>query len=718
MKHLGDITRIRGDRIPPVDIITGGSPCQDLSVAGKRSGLTGKRSGLFLEQIRITKEMRGATNGKKPRFMLWENVPGAFSSNRGEDFRTVLEETARVADEDAAIPRPEEGKWTPTGFILGDGWSIAWRTHDARYWGVPQRRKRISLLADFCGESADQILFELWRVTEEEKEEPFVVDSGEQSGSQIQPQCQGVSWHPAEGGGKNEEAAADAGGGVEAASGAISFAGRAGKLRGDKEILVCLNDQGGKQMDVSQDLSGTLRAEAHGNLPIVYGISAHNSNAMLSPNPNCGIYEAAVARTLDQNGGSPACNQGGMAVVSMAAKQQSLAISEEMAATLGGNDHKEPQVICIEGNGSRPSHQGDGFRMGDPMYTLNGTEQHAVCVEMTSTRNSVSDDGICYTLTARMGTGGNQVHAVAVENSYPKIVGSLCASGYEKLGVQEAANDMFVVQEQQGFAMQAIGEYKASEAASALKERDYKDVTDIVVDQMTYQQHTGTLDCDISKGVNNQIATNDMLVANPSTVRRLTPLECTRLQGFPDRWVDIGNWIDTKNKRHKDSDGPKYRALGNSLALPFWAWLAKRMVARLDTATPTMGSLFDGIGGFPLVFSWAGCKPLWASEIEEFPIAVTKRWFPEEMDGRRQYCRYCIHLYVGDAPYCDVKKQFRSVAACKSQNRCKNYEFANVDAESQDAFRENIKGYRPRRYKIGPTAAEAAEYEQLSLELE
>lgn len=162
MKHYGDITKITGADVELVDIITGGSPCQDLSVAGKRAGLAGARSGLFMEQIRIIKEMRerdkleklrsgGAIKSLRPRFMVWENVPGAFSSNNGEDFRAVLEETARVKDQAAIVPRPTDGKWTPSGCILGDGWSLAWRVHDAQFWGVPQRRKRIALVADFDG---------------------------------------------------------------------------------------------------------------------------------------------------------------------------------------------------------------------------------------------------------------------------------------------------------------------------------------------------------------------------------------------------------------------------------------------------------------------------------------------------------------------------------------------------------------------------------------
>ena len=171
MIHYGDITKINGHKVPLVDVVTGGSPCQDLSVAGKRAGLDGERSGLFMEQIRLIKEMRdasarelqmrGSNEHIRPRYMVWENVPGAFSSNKGEDFRCVLEETAKIVDKNASIPRLEGGtKWTPSGCILGDGWSIAWRVHDAQFWGVPQRRKRIALVADFGGSSAPEILFE------------------------------------------------------------------------------------------------------------------------------------------------------------------------------------------------------------------------------------------------------------------------------------------------------------------------------------------------------------------------------------------------------------------------------------------------------------------------------------------------------------------------------------------------------------------------------
>ena len=161
MKQLGDVTRIDGASIDPVDVITFGSPCQDLSVAGKQTGIhDGKRSSLFFEAVRIIREMRGATNGKYPRFAVWENVPGAFSSNKGEDFRAVLQALCEVGGEAVPVPEPPKGKWAKAGCIVGDGYSIAWRIYDAQYWGVPQRRKRIYLVADFGSERAGEILFE------------------------------------------------------------------------------------------------------------------------------------------------------------------------------------------------------------------------------------------------------------------------------------------------------------------------------------------------------------------------------------------------------------------------------------------------------------------------------------------------------------------------------------------------------------------------------
>lgn len=211
MKHLGDITKIDGSAIESVDVITFGSPCQDLSVAGKRAGLAGERSGLFMEAVRIFKEMREherqlylrGTNEpvRHLRWAIWENVPGALSSNNGEDFRCVLEELARVSEEGVSIPRPEKGKWRTAGCIVGEKWSIAWRVMDAQYWGVPQRRRRISLLADFDGQDAGRILFEQCecrRNTVQTDSDEAVMDTGEGRESEVQPIAESLQWYPCE----------------------------------------------------------------------------------------------------------------------------------------------------------------------------------------------------------------------------------------------------------------------------------------------------------------------------------------------------------------------------------------------------------------------------------------------------------------------------------------------------------------------------------------
>lgn len=563
MIHYGDITKIKGSDVPVVDVVCGGSPCQDLSVAGKRAGLAGERSGLFMEQIRIIKEMREhdresrGSDGRadeyiRPRYMVWENVPGAFSSNGGKDFHAVLEETAKVAERDASIPG-FEGKWPSAGCIMGNGWSIAWRVHDAQFWGVPQRRKRISLVADFGGETAPEILFER----------------------------KSVSGDIAQGGKEGEGTS----GNVERSVG---------------ETSKCLNswDVQSKHIQLENGIAETLYSgecrygggESYvmqNQKAVVYGISAYDSNAMKSSNPNSGVYEAETARTLDPNGGNPACNQGGIAVVSV--------------------------------------------------------ENHPA-----DSRVKISEDGKVQALTSRMGTGGGNVPMVMEQPT--------CLT-------------------QSAMAMQAIGEYKQSDAASSLKMRDYKDATDLVVsyglDRASFNQGMNAqydFAVDEEK-IGTQVAKGPGAVAsfypqmkaesqcwreddvsntlvngtNPGyqngictpVVRRLTPLECERLQGYPDYWTDIGDWVDSKGKTHKgDSDSPRYKALGNSIALPFWSWMAGRMVRNLRPGC-TMASLFDGIGGFPFVFLGWGCEPVWASEIEEFPIAVTKIRFPEDEDGRK-----------------------------------------------------------------------------------
>ena len=276
MQHLGSVTEVHGDKVQPVDVITFGSPCQDLSVAGKRAGIhDGQRSNLFFEAIRIIKEMREATNGRYPAFAVWENVPGAFSSNRGEDFRCVLEELAQIAGGEVSIPRPAGGKWHHAGEIVGDGYSIAWRVLDAQYWGVPQRRKRIYLVADFAGERAGKILFER----------------------------DGMRGHPAPGRATGQGAAADA-------------PGSTGGSRG----IECLNpwDYQNKRIYQPEGVYPTLTAMNGGsanNQAIIYALDSMPSNSMKSSNPRSGFHEETVAKTLQAGGVDPTCNQGGNVIV-------------------------------------------------------------------------------------------------------------------------------------------------------------------------------------------------------------------------------------------------------------------------------------------------------------------------------------------------------------------------------------------------------------------
>ena len=453
MKHYGDITQIKGAEVPIVDIVTGGSPCQDLSVAGKRAGLDGERSGLFMEQVRVFKEMRdecirqlrmrGADVNVRfirPRFFVWENVPGAFSSNKGEDFRCVLEEVCRIADKDATVPMPEKGKWSTSGCIMGDGYSVAWRVHDAQFWGVAQRRKRIALVGDFGGLSAPEILFERKSMSGN------IEESREQG--------QGVA--------ANSERSFDE---------AISFQERAGCSGGGKGILIqkdrigalstlnnqsvldrkCLNpwDVQSKHIQpengIAESLySGECRGGGGESYVMAYGISGYESNAMKSSNPHSGIYEADTTRTLDLNGGNPACNQGGMMVVE-GFDAHNIAKTGEQCQTLtsGRNDTHNIPCVVLEGNGQRDSHKGDGYKESDKMYTLNTVEQHAVCYSQ-DTYDKYTENNKCASLKASGGSYGGGSEAIAIQN----VTGPLMASGYQKNGTQEAMNGMYVVQTQ------------------------------------------------------------------------------------------------------------------------------------------------------------------------------------------------------------------------------------------------------------------------------
>lgn len=385
MKHYGDILTMDGGKIEPVDIITFGSPCTDMSVAGKRAGLDGHQSVLFYQAIRIIKEMRCATNGKYPRWICWENVPGAFSSNGGFDFQAVLESVIGVVEPTAQVPMPEKNRWPYADLYVGDGWSVAYRTLDAQHWGVPQRRKRIYLVADFNGRGARQVLFE----------------SEGLSGYS----AKGFrAWQRATQGTASCTGATGLDGYNSCLTGAVSatLGVNCGMSTGRNGIV--LNDQGGSRMDVSNEVTCTLRAEAHhppcildtpgqlyenhsqdtrytgpmeiaptvshmfgtggNNQPFVvnpdqikaFGIVGYNSEGMLSSNPHSGIYEAETSRTLDGTGGNPGCNQGGIAIVEepsvYALTTGSFTqVSQNMAPTLLSRDYKDATVVSAPSYG-------------------------------------------------------------------------------------------------------------------------------------------------------------------------------------------------------------------------------------------------------------------------------------------------------------------------------------------------------------------------------
>ena len=603
MRHLGDICKINGAEIEPVDVITGGSPCQDLSIAGKRVGLAGARSGLFMEQIRVVKEMRehdrrmGRTGEFiRPRYMVWENVPGAFSSNKGRDFAAVLEEIIRIVKPEApSIEVPEKGWPTWGGYHdeMGGRWSVAWRVHDAQYWGVPQRRRRISVVADFGGDTAGEISFERRCVSgdtapsgEERERSSGDIETGfnpaiartltaRADGSPCTDSGPNIVCSPHQGG-------CDGGG-----KGALVQTEKSGTLGcGNDQTIFCMATQQGGSEVRSDDRAHTLTAAA--------GMSGNNQPVIcLQGN---GIDRADTA----------GCNGKGW--------------REDVSYTLNTIDR--PAVMCA------------GFKLGNSEQahsigyaeeqapTLNaecgGNKPAVVAFDMTHACDVIRDCGeIVPSLQARMGTGGNQVPL-----TYQTVTGTLSPGAHAgSYNGQDAYNDMLVVSSDISPALRSkANDPHRTDMAAYVASVDCRNFTE-------GGETNGTLQAKESGGqslnLNNTVRQN-------MVVRRLTPLECERLQGYPDKWTDIGEWRDSKGKLHKPSDSPRYKACGNSIALPFWDFLAKRISAQYIRPI-TLGSLFDGIGGFPLVFERHNGKgsARWASEVEEFPIAVTKLWFGE-----------------------------------------------------------------------------------------
>ena len=722
MNHLLNICNINGAEVEPVDVVIGGSPCQDLSVAGKRAGLDGERSGLFMEQIRIIKEMRDATNGINPRYMVWENVPGAFSSNKGEDFRIVLEETAKIADETAVIPRPDKGKWTNSGAIMGDGWSIAWRVFDAQFWGVPQRRKRIYLVADFTGRRAGEILFKPDSLrgnmsqSNEAGQEAAAnavggVDGSSGNGGQLAAtviSSYGTKWNGNAGAYNGENFVLhkqDVDGSVGAVTPVLMDAyqhhgwrigntcgtlttGQNNTIRGDSPLVVALQANGIDRADTAGCNGCGWRENEMYTLntidrPAVFSFDSLSSNSMKSSNPFSGCRAVEIAKCIDTTYPDPSKNQGGIAVVvlndqggssinveqeetsptlranshqhepiiAMATQQGGAEIAENLCPTItaaaGMSGNNQP-VIALQGNGidraDTAGCNGCGWRENE-MYTLNTIDRHAVC--------------------------------------YQEKIGALQARDYKGVGNQYVGEDKLVVEcyDARG---NGDGETVLFEPKSALEEN------------WGEANVKNALRAGASKS--SHAVVQETKPPRKYIIRRLTPTECARLQGFPDWWGKLPTikdmddkdyefwcevlltkakmeqtarwdeskecyvvwqlvkpdkakdecfepyWRDTgnpyKDKTNKQmvrwynklhTDGAEYKMWGNGIALPNAEYVIHGIA---EQGAKTLGSLFDGSGGFPLAGTMNGIKPLWASEVEPYPIAVTKSRFKEVHNGK------------------------------------------------------------------------------------
>ena len=666
VKHLGDISAVDGAEIDPVDIITFGSPCTDMSVAGKRAGLGGQQSCLFYQAIRIVKEMRCATDGKYPRFIVWENVPGAFSSNKGEDFKAVLEAVCSVKDESISVPGPPKGKWANAGSIVADGFSLAWRVFDSQFWGIPQRRKRIYLVADFAGGSAGKVLFE----------------------------SEGVSGYSAEGFRAWQGAA----------GGAADRAGAAGGI--------CLNDQGGQRMDVTDDVTCTLRAEAH-HPPCVLESAGfcteHSAQARgigyeeeTSPTLRAGTVPAALAlenhpadsrvklsedgkvQTLTTRMGTGGGN------VPMVMSREDAAMEPELyenhsqatrytgpletaptvSSTYGMGGNNQPFVVetpktlkirsgCEGGGkgaiiqddksatlscnndqtvfvpfckGYRSHYKGDAptWKDGKVANTLNTfdvgesrcnelvVQAYGICSKDSNAMKSDNPHSGFYEAdTSRTldGNGGNpscNQGGIAVVSVQGSMIGRDDKNGPQGSGVNEDVSFTLNATDHHAVAYPTYCTSKNShftraekELANTLVATDYKDPP-VINDVQTAsgKEVFGTLSASMGskQWLGNQEAfSGDYHIMEPEyIVRRLTPTECARLQGFPDWWCsglgteeptedDLAFWrevFDTHRKiagtsakpktdkqiikwlKDPHSDSAEYKMWGNGVALP------------------------------------------------------------------------------------------------------------------------------------------------------
>ncbi len=621
VKHLGDISTVDGSKIEPVDIITFGSPCTDMSVAGKRAGLDGRQSCLFYQAIRIVKEMRCATDGKYPRFIVWENVPGAFSSNKGEDFKAVLEAVCSVKDESISVPGPPKGKWANAGTVVGDGFSLAWRVLDAQFWGIPQRRKRIYLVADFAGGSAGKVLFE----------------------------SEGVSGYSAEGFRAWQGAAGGAAEGTGTAGG------------------VCLNDQGGQRMDVTDEVTCTLRAEAH-HPPCVLESAGfcteHSAKARgigygeeTSPTLRAGTVPAAIcyenhsqdtrytgpletAPTVSANYGMGGNNQ--PFVVELETPKtlkirsgcegggKGPIIQDDKSATLSCNNDQTVFVPFCKGTRPHSAEEAPAWKDGKVANTLNAfdvgesrcnelvVQAYGICSKDSNAMKSDNSHSGFYeaetsrTLDANGGNPGCNQGGIAIVAVQGSMIGRKDGNGPQGSGVNEDVCFTLDAADRHAVAYPTYCTSKNShftraekELANTLVATDYKDPP-VINDMQTAsgKEVFGTLSASMGskQWLGNQEAfSGDYHIVEPEyIVRRLTPTECARLQGFPDWWCgglgtgeptedELKFWREvfethrriagtsTKPKTDKQiikwlknphSDSAEYKMWGNGVALP------------------------------------------------------------------------------------------------------------------------------------------------------
>jgi len=552
VKHYGDIIKVNGAELEPVDIITFGSPCQDMSVAGKREGLYGERSGLFMQAVRTIREMREATNGTYPRFAIWENVPGAFSSNSGFDFKAVLEEIT-----ESKIPMPASGKWATAGMVRGDGRSVAWRTMDAQYWGVPQRRRRIFLIADFAGQRAAEILFE----------------------------PEGMRWDFAEGGEAREEVAGSARDGTETASrinctgggiaGTVSskWAKGTGGPAGDEHYNLVLADQGGSQMSVSYDKAPTLRAQEHGHQPCVLDkpqlYDMTHAEEVIRP------VEPGIAPTLNARMGT-----GGNQVPVMldkvsigfngdqSEKTRSMGETIEQCPTLrsGGATHvaygpggQGEVAHALRAQASKADKPSSTTYICEPIAfnTFGGNKRKdrpegGMYVNIPAEKAKPLDTNGATLNTQQGGTG--VLEPIAFNGRQDPVSGNIPGS----LGVSLPQAQCIAFAQNQRDEVRDLKDKAGALAAANMSFRDDSDNLVCSVDCRNLYENeeiSGTLQCKQTGGYSLNYQ-NPVRIGY--AVRRLTPLECERLQNFPDSWTNIPGASDTA----------RYKAVGNSIAIP------------------------------------------------------------------------------------------------------------------------------------------------------